>query len=223
MASDAQDHQVGGIVVAAAQYAEPVMDVELSLRRGNAADLAARAPAFDQGTPAGRSEACGARTPIVGLAHALAKRRPGQQRRELAGTPCRAGRANHVEVGRCRATFRVPGEEVEHPGPFQAARFARPTAAAHHRAPGPGCHTQSVRTHVRRSLARWGRQLCWASCFWRDAGAVNGRVKWNSVPWPGRLSNQIRPPCMSTIWRAMGRPRPVPCAPLPFEPPPVRS
>ncbi len=40
--------------------------------------------------------------------------------------------------------------------------------------------------------------------------ASSGSVKWNCDPWPSSLSTQILPPCISTIWRVMARPSPVP-------------
>jgi hypothetical protein len=68
-----------------------------------------------------------------------------------------------------------------------------------------------------------GRQRIWARCRTsrpirsrRQAGggvsgAASGSQRRNAVPWsaPG-LSAQIRPPCRSTIWRQMNRPKPSP-------------
>src|SRR5437899_3554549 len=42
------------------------------------------------------------------------------------------------------------------------------------------------------------------------AGVSTGTVKWNSEPVPTVLSTHIFPPCISTIWRVIARPSPVP-------------
>src|SRR5579859_6860399 len=44
----------------------------------------------------------------------------------------------------------------------------------------------------------------------RGAIARIGTVNWKFEPSPTLLSTQILPPCSSTIWRLMARPRPVP-------------
>src|SRR5439155_13556776 len=38
----------------------------------------------------------------------------------------------------------------------------------------------------------------------------SGKLTWMVVSWPGALVAQMRPPCCSTICRAMYRPRPMP-------------
>ncbi len=155
MARKAQHHQVCRVVVAAAKDAEPVVDVELSFGRGNAADLAARASARDQLAPPCRREAGGARAPVVRLAHALTKRRADQKRGKRARSSRGACRAKHVQVRRGGASARFAQEEIEQPRPFQPACLARATAAPHRRPASPRRHVEpAVRTHVRASVTR---------------------------------------------------------------------
>ncbi len=57
-----------------------------------------------------------------------------------------------------------------------------------------------------RTLSDSCRGGCWRAI-------ASGSVKVNTLPWPGSLSTQIRPPCSSTNFFDSVRPRPVPSSP----------
>jgi len=130
MAGEAEHQQVVLAVVAALDDAKPVMDVELTLRAGRSTVLAVTAASSDQPAAAGRGELGRSGAAIVGLAEALARRGLAEQGREGAGEAGRTGAAADVQVGGGSRTGFVDSEEVEDPGPFQAARLARSPAAA---------------------------------------------------------------------------------------------
>ena len=57
------------------------------------------------------------------------------------------------------------------------------------------------------------------SCVWSSLRARHGSSKPKHAPWPGSERSHIRPPKCSTIWRLIGRPRPVPCGRFGASPP----
>src|SRR5207237_4166461 len=71
MAGEAHHHQVGDRVVASADDAEPVVDVELPLGSGDAADLAAAASLHDEAPATCRRQGGSPRPPVVGRSHPL--------------------------------------------------------------------------------------------------------------------------------------------------------
>ena len=136
MAGEAHHHQVGDRVVASADDAEPVVDVELPLGSGDAADLAAAASLHDEAPATCRRQGGSPRPPVVGRSHPLAQGLLAQERRERTGAAGRAGAADHHQVASRGGGRVVSPEEVEGPRPLQSAGFACSAAAAECRGPG---------------------------------------------------------------------------------------
>lgn len=156
VAREAQDHQVGLRVVAALQNPAHVVHVELAVGPGHAADLASGAARGDQAPAPGGRQPRRARAPVVGVAHAVAKRALGEQGSERAAPAGRARSAQGDQVGRGRGTPVVDQEEVERPRPLDCAALARAATAREHGGPSAGGDAQAERfphrTHVRRAV-----------------------------------------------------------------------
>jgi hypothetical protein len=106
VAREAEHQKVLMSVVTASEYPEAMMNVELALGCGYAADFAARASVGDQPPPAGGRQLGSSRAAVVCFAEPLTERGLTEQRCEGAGTAARAGRAeNHEVPSSCRAGF----------------------------------------------------------------------------------------------------------------------
>jgi len=136
MAGKAQHHQIGDRIVASADDAKPVVDVELPLGSGDAADLAAAASLLDEAPTPGRRQGGSPCPPVVSRSHPLTQGPLAQERRERTRAAGRAGAADHHQVQGRGGRSVVSPEEVEGPRPFQSAGFACSAAAA--KCGGPG-------------------------------------------------------------------------------------
>src|SRR5438094_544014 len=129
-------------------FADPiedaVVDVELPLCAVDAADLAATAPLGDESLPAGRGQGERAGAPVVCGAHPLPQGALAEQWGEGAGPVTRAGGAKGDEVGRGGRAGPVETEEVECPGPRQAASLAGLPTPAQHDGSSPAAHHEAL-------------------------------------------------------------------------------
>src|SRR5689334_23751677 len=129
-----------------------MVDFELPLGAGDAADLAATAALGDELAPARGGEWDRTGAPVVRRAHPLPKRGLAQQRSERGEAVCGAGAAQSHQVGTCGRAGLVDLEQVERPRPLEAAPLAGPTAALEDGGASAAAHVQAI--HTERTFGR---------------------------------------------------------------------